>query len=114
MLADACEAVMAAVYLDGGLEAARAVFRRFWDDQIEHLAKPAARDPKSALQAWAQGKAKPVPAYEVVKRSGPDHAPSFIVQVVVDGLEPAKAGGPSRQAAEKAAAAELLNREGLL
>jgi ribonuclease-3 len=113
VLADACEAVMAAVYLDGGLEAARAVFRRFWDDQIEHLAKPAARDPKSALQAWAQGKAKPVPAYEVVKRSGPDHAPSFIVQVVVDGLEPAKAGGPSRQAAEKAAAAELLNREGL-
>ena len=114
VLADACEAVMAAVYLDGGLEAARQVFRRFWDDQIKHLSKPAARDPKSALQAWAQGQGKPVPDYEVVRRSGPDHAPRFTVQLTVEGLEPLKAQGPSRQAAEKAAAAEMLNREGLL
>jgi len=114
VLADACEAVMAAVYLDGGLTAARAVFRKFWDAQIEHQATPGARDPKSALQAWAQGLAKPVPAYEVVKRSGPDHAPKFTVRVTVEGVEPLTANGPSRQAAEKAAAADLLKREGLL
>lgn len=113
VLADACEAVMAAVYLDGGLEAARAVFRRFWDEQISHPSAPAMRDPKSALQAWAQAQGKPLPDYEVLKRSGPDHAPKFTVQVSVQGLEPLKAQGPSRQAAEKAAAADMLKREGL-
>lgn len=114
VLADACEAVMAALYLDGGLEAARAAFRKFWDSQIEHLGKPAARDPKSALQAWAQGLGKPLPEYEVVKRSGPDHAPKFTVRVSVVGVEPLSAAGTSRQAAEKAAATAMLNREGLL
>jgi len=114
VLADACEAVMAALYLDGGLEVARATFRKFWDEQIAHLSKPAARDPKSALQAWAQGQGKPLPDYEVVKRSGPDHAPKFTVQVSVQGLEPLKAHGTSRQAAEKAAAADMLKREGQL
>jgi ribonuclease-3 len=114
VLADACEAVMAAVYLDGGLDAARGVFRRFWDEQIEHQAGPAARDPKSALQAWAQGQGKPVPAYQVVTRSGPDHAPRFTVEVSVEGVKPLTAQGTSRQAAEKAAAADMLKREGLL
>ena len=114
VLADACEAVMAALYLDGGLEVARAVFLKFWDNQIEHLGAPAVRDPKSALQAWAQGLGRPVPVYEVVRRTGPDHAPKFTVRVQVEGVEPLTAPGPSRQAAEKAAAADLLKREGLL
>lgn len=114
VLANACEAVMAALYLDGGLEAARAVFLKFWDDRIVHQGAPAVRDPKSALQAWAQGQGRPVPAYSVVRRTGPDHAPKFTVEVRVEGVEPQTASGTSRQAAEKAAAADLLQREGLL
>jgi len=114
ILGDACEAVMAALYLDAGLDVARKAFRRFWDPQIERLGKPAVRDPKSALQVWAQGEGKPVPAYAVVKRAGPDHKPSFTVEVRVEGLEPALAKGPSRQAAEKEAALIMLRREGQL
>jgi len=114
ILADACEAVMAALYLDGGLEAARGAFRKFWDPQIEHLGKPAVRDPKSALQEWVQADGKPIPHYEVVRRTGPDHAPSFTVEVSVEGLEPLRAAGRSRQAAEKEAALAMLKREGRL
>ncbi len=114
ILADACEAVIAAVYLDGGLNAARQVYRRFWDELIANPSKPAARDPKSALQAWAQSKGRPLPHYEVVSRKGPDHAPHFTVEVRVDGVEPVRAEGRSRQEAEKAAAHAMLTREGLL
>ncbi|WP_246107530.1 putative dsRNA-binding protein, partial [Puniceibacterium confluentis] len=68
--------------------------------------------PKTALQEWAQGQKKPLPAYSVINRQGPDHAPRFTVEVTVLGLEPVRAEGRSRQEAEKAAAATLLQREG--
>jgi ribonuclease-3 len=111
ILAGACEAVMAAIYHDGGLEVARVVFLDLWSEAIDDLAG-SLRDPKTALQEWAQGQGKPLPAYAVTGRSGPDHAPTFTVAVEVEGLASASAQGRSRQEAEKAAAAELLQREG--
>ncbi len=112
ILADACEAVMAAVYRDAGLEAARAVFLDLWSEAFEGLSALRVRDPKTALQEWAQGQGKPLPAYEVTHRGGPDHEPVFTVKVTVRDIEPALAQGRSRQEAEKAAAALMLQREG--
>jgi ribonuclease-3 len=112
ILAGACEAVMAALYLDGGLDAARAFFARAWADEIEGLpALGQALEVKLALQQWAQKAGKPLPAYRVVARDGPDHAPTFTVEVSVEGAEPATGVGSSRQAAEKAAAQALWDRE---
>jgi ribonuclease-3 len=119
ILADACEAVLAAVYLDGGLEAARAVFDQFWAEQIAALGQAgmgqvALSNPKSFLQEWAAAAKRPIPVYSVVQRTGPDHAPEFIVEVQVEGLDAARAKGRSRQEAEKAAASLMLGREGLI
>lgn len=114
ILADACEAVMAALYLDGGLDAARTAFVRFWSEGLAHPPSATAKDPKSALQEWAQSRGRPVPNYTVVSRQGPDHAPRFTVEAKVDGADPIRAEGRSRQEAEKAAAAAMLTREGLL
>jgi len=111
ILAGACEAVMAAVYQDSGLEAARAVFLDLWSDLFAEVGAPRLRDPKTALQEWAQARGKPLPAYAVTNRVGPDHAPTFTVSVEVAGLVPVSAQGRSRQEAEKAAAAQLLARE---
>ena len=112
ILGDACEAVMAAVYRDGGLEAARAVFLAAWREEFETNEAVKPRDPKTALQEWAQGLGKPLPLYEVTHQSGPAHQPLFTVSVRVEGLTPALAQGATRREAEKAAAANLLRREG--
>jgi ribonuclease-3 len=115
ILAGAAEAVMAAVYQDGGLDAARAVYDRFWAQAYaELLARrdaPRPKDPKTLLQEWSQGRGRPIPRYRVLDRTGPDHAPLFTVEVVIDGLDPITGLGPSRQGAEKAAAQALLDRE---
>lgn len=112
ILAGACEALMAALYVEGGLPAAQAVFLAHWADLIDGVEGHRASDPKTALQEWAQGAGKPLPAYAVVDRRGPDHAPTFTVEATVDGYAPARAQGGSRQEAEKAAARALLEREG--
>ncbi|HEX4197660.1 MAG TPA: ribonuclease III [Caulobacteraceae bacterium] len=112
ILADAVEAVMAALYLDGGLAAARAVFLDLWAETFDDLGAETPRDPKTTLQEWAQSLGRPLPSYAVVARAGPDHRPVFTVSVAVEGLDPAVGQGPSRQDAEKAAAAVLLAREG--
>jgi ribonuclease-3 len=112
ILAGACEALMAAIYQDGGIDAARTAFADLWSEAL--LDDPAAvlrRDPKTALQEWAQGRGKPLPRYAVARRSGPDHQPVFTVTVEVEGLDPEQGQGRSRQEAEKAAAAALLERE---
>jgi ribonuclease-3 len=111
ILAGACEAVMAAVYQDGGLEAARRVFLDLWSDLLADPDPGLGRDPKTALQEWAQGQGRPLPAYSVLHRTGPDHAPTFTVEVEVEGFAAERAQGRSRQDAEKAAAAQLLSRE---
>src|SRR5246127_4277019 len=113
VLGDACEALIAALYIDGGLECARAFFLTFWDEEFERLHEPRSKDPKTQLQEWAQGRGLPLPAYKVVEREGPDHAPAFTVQVAVEGFAPERAQGRSRQDAEKAAAQIMLTqREG--
>ncbi len=113
VLGDACEALIAALYIDGGLECARAFFLKFWEEEFERLHEPRLKDPKTQLQEWAQGRGLPLPAYRVVEREGPDHAPAFTVEVQVQGFPPEQARGRSRQDAEKAAAqVMLLKREG--
>ena len=113
ILGDAVEALMAAIYIDGDLDAARAFFMEAWSEEFAAIGEARALDPKTELQQWAQGRGLPLPIYEVIRRTGPDHAPEFVVQVTVNGLEPEQGRGRSRQAAEKAAAIEmLLKREG--
>jgi ribonuclease-3 len=113
VLGDACEALIAALYIDAGLECARAFFLRFWAEEFERLHEPRSKDPKTQLQEWAQGRGLPLPAYSVIARQGPDHAPAFTVEVRVEGFEPEAGRGRSRQDAEKAAAQSmLLKREG--
>jgi ribonuclease-3 len=111
ILGDAMEAVIAALYLEAGLERTREVWLNAWADELASPADLKRQNPKSALQEWAQGQGRPLPIYRVVETSGPAHAPSFTVEAVVEGCDPVRADGPSRQAAEKAAAMKLLARE---
>jgi len=111
ILAGAVEAVIAALYADGGLDAVRPMFLTFWSEEFDNLGEPRPRDAKTALQERAQGAGKPLPVYRVLGRDGPDHAPLFTVEVMVEGLDPATGKGASRQAAEKAAAKAVLDRE---
>ena len=105
------EAILGAVYLDGGLEAARAVYQTGWDSDIDALAaKPA--NPKSQLQE-SLAKRGLVPRYDLSEQGGPDHRPVFTVHVYVDGYAPAFGTGGSKQAAERAAAEAFLQRESL-
>ena len=114
VLGDACEALIAALYIDGGLDTAKAFFERFWAEAFETLDSPRSKDPKTQLQEWAQGLGLPLPAYEVVGQAGPPHAPVFTIEVRVAGFEPERGEGGSRRAAEKSAAQTmLLKREGL-
>ena len=112
ILADACEAVLAAVYRDGGLEAARAVVNALWGEDLTDFDPATLKDVKTRLQEWAHARGSS-PAYEVTGRVGPQHAPRFVVEVKVPGLAPTVGEATSRQGAEKAAAAAMLEREGL-
>lgn len=114
LMADAVEAVLAAVFIDGGLDAARTVFDRAWADELERKPDRALANPKSVLQEWAQGQGRALPAYRIVSRSGSDHAPTFEVETTIEGLEPIAAEGRSRQEAEKSAATAMLKREGVI
>jgi len=108
VLANCCEAVIAALYLDGGMYAASRFIRRHWRPLMsQELA--AAKDPKTALQEWAQKRGLPLPTYTIVDRAGPDHEPVFSIQVQVPGLPAVTATGRSKRVAERAAAASLLN-----
>ena len=117
ILADAMEAVLGAVFLDGGFGKARDVVRRIWIGEGGG-AKPEAAsghiDPKSALQEWAQGRGLALPRYISLARTGPDHAPMFTCEVVVPGHDPASGTGPSKRAAEQAAASALLEAVALM
>jgi ribonuclease-3 len=110
ILSDAAEAVIAAVYLDGGFEAAKDFVLRVMGPGIDTLAH-APQDAKTTLQEWAQRRSLGTPLYTVTARAGPDHAPLFRVSVSVAGLEPQEAEGASKRAAEQAAAQALLSRE---
>lgn len=114
VIADAVEAVLAAVYLDGGLDAARKVFEGAWADELARPSERSLNNPKSVLQEWAQAQGRPLPTYTITGRTGSDHAPTFTLQVSVEGIEPLTASGRSRQEAEKAAATAMLQREGVI
>ncbi|UXX84484.1 ribonuclease III [Roseovarius pelagicus] len=109
LLGDAMEAVIAAVYLDAGFDAARDMVLRLWGDRIGAV-KADARDAKTALQEWAQARGLPPPSYTETARSGPDHAPHFtILAALKNGQSEAATAGSKRQA-EQAAAKALLKR----
>lgn len=112
ILADAMEAVLAAVFLDGGFAKARTVVRMLWEPQCGQPSH-GDQDAKSALQEWAQGRGMPLPRYVEISRSGPDHAPVFIAEVQIDGSKPGRGEGSSKRAAEQAAASAVLAREGV-
>lgn len=109
MLANACEAVIAALYLDGGLAVAREFIEARWTDMLEETQAPP-RDDKTTLQEWAQARKLEIPNYREIDRSGPDHEPLFTVEVEVVGFPSMQAAGPSKRAAEQAAAAAMLEK----
>ncbi len=107
VLADVMEAVIGAIYRDGGLEAAKPIVERFWLPLADRDVKPP-MDVKTALQELVQSKGGGLPRYREISRSGPDHQPVFTVEVTVDGAAPARGQGASKRAAERAAADALL------
>jgi ribonuclease-3 len=113
ILAGACEAVIAALFLDGGMEAAREFIERYWSTAFDALSDDM-RDAKTALQEWAQsGILKSTPIYRLIQREGPDHAPRFIVEVSAKDEAPQTGEGSSKREAEQAAAAAMLKKLGL-
>ena len=112
ILGDVCEAIIGAVFLDAGAEAAEALVRRAFKPRMLASTRRL-RDPKTVLQEWAQGRRLPPPRYRLAGRSGPDHAPRFGIRAEIDGFEEACGAGPSKRAAEQAAAQSFLHREGI-
>jgi ribonuclease-3 len=115
VLADVCEAVIAALYLDGGLDVARVFVESRWENRLSKLGVDAPRDPKTSLQEWVQARGLPLPDYSTVSAEGPAHKRRFTVTVKVEGLEnaTATATGSSKRSAEIAAAAAALSALGL-
>lgn len=112
ILADACEALLGAVFLEAGYDKSREVVRLLWSPKLDG-APVVTADAKSALQEWAQGQGLELPSYVEVAREGPDHAPRFTSEVRIKGRKPARGEGASKRAAEQAAATALLAREGV-
>ena len=111
LLGDGMEAVIAAIYKDGGFEIAKTIIIKLWGDRIKNV-KVDARDPKTMLQEWAQARGQNPPNYEVISRSGPDHAPDFLVKVILASGETSEAMAGSKRQAEQMAAKELLQKIG--
>ncbi|MFD1796647.1 ribonuclease III [Paracoccus aurantiacus] len=112
LLADAMEAVLAAIYLDAGFETARRVILRLWTDRLNSVEEDA-RDAKTALQEWAQAQGMTPPTYAVTGRTGPDHAPEFQITVTLDdGRNAVATGKGTKRSIEQLAATELLKKLG--
>jgi ribonuclease-3 len=107
LLGDAIEAVIAAVYLDAGFDAAKALILRLWGDRL-HMVEEDARDAKTALQEWAQARGLKPPSYEELRREGPDHAPLFTIAARLESGASKTATAGSKRQAEQAAAQALL------
>lgn len=108
-LSDAMEALIGAIYLDGGLEPARKFIHNYWENAATKT-EAAPADPKTELQEWAQGHGLPLPSYKTLENTGPAHAPKFVIEVTVKGHPSVCAEGPSKRTAEKAAAELLLKQ----
>ena len=109
VVGDVVEALIGALYLDAGLAEAAAFVRRAWDDKVSTRDK-APKHPKSALQEWAAANNRKPPTYRLADRSGPHHAPRFVVEVEIKGVGTASAEGTSKQEAETAAASKLMEQ----
>ena len=107
ILADVFEAVIGALYLDGGFEECKKLIETHWQDVLHTMHRPP-QHPKTAIQEWAQAKGLPLPTYEITGQSGPDHAPEFEVCLSVKGHPPVLAKGRSRAEAEKQAATDFM------
>ena len=112
ILADVCESLVGAVYVDGGYDAAAKLVGQLWGERMRTPVRPL-RDPKTILQEWAQARGLPTPTYREVARTGPQHDPVFRVAVVLPGKESVEGVDRSKRAAEQAAAAAMLKREGV-
>ncbi|QBR71054.1 ribonuclease III [Beijerinckiaceae bacterium] len=112
ILGDVCESIIGAIFLDAGYAAAKAVVAAAFASRMLSPDRPL-RDPKTALQEWAQARGLPTPLYREVARSGPDHAPEFTISVEVRGYPLAEAKGLTKRLAEQASAANFIAREGI-
>ena len=110
ILGDVMEALLGALYIDGGLDAARRVYDQYWTPNLEALSS-IHRDPKTELQEWSQRRKLGAPDYEVIEAAGPAHAPAFRVEARVKGFKPVEGEGRSKRAAQMAAARAFLIRE---
>lgn len=111
ILADVCESVIAALYLDAGMAAARDFVARFWGEAFNAV-QAAPRDPKTTLQEWAAAKKLGL-SYVVVEQTGPEHAPQFVIEARIDGFAPARGEGGAKRDAQRAAAAAFLREQGV-
>lgn len=111
ILADLCESLIAALYLDAGLEAARVFIARYWQEEFAHV-DTAPRDAKSVLHEWTAAKRRGL-SYRLVEQSGPEHAPMFVIEAQVDGFPPSRGEGGSKRDAQRAAAAAFLKARGV-
>ena len=109
VLSDVCEAVIAALFLDGGLETAKQFVIRYWTPFMEKISAPPV-DAKTKLQEWAQAQKLSLPVYTQLDRHGPDHSPVFVMQVEIEGFEAVRAEGASKREASQKAASEFLKR----
>ena len=112
ILGDVCEAFLGALYIDGGLAAARGAFDLYWTPNLDRLYKDH-RDAKTALQEWSPDRGVGAPTYETVSAEGPAHAPAFVVEAALPGFEPARGEGSSKREAQMRAARAMLVREGV-
>ncbi|MEP1229650.1 MAG: ribonuclease III [Litorimonas sp.] len=108
ILGDACEALIAAIYLDGGYGATQDFYDKFWLPILDDVVKKSAKDPKTDLQEKAMARGVGLPKYSVLERSGPDHQPLFVIEVGVENVGTAKGTGKSKRDAERFAALHLL------
>lgn len=110
ILGDIAESLLGAIYLDGGYEAAKAFYRKFWYGRMQAVLGLSMKDPKTELQERAAAEKLEAPVYEVVGQSGPDHRPSFIISVVIGDDRTGTGEGPSKKDAEREAARDLLEK----
>jgi ribonuclease-3 len=112
VIGDVVEALIGAIYLDSGLEAAKSFVLRNWATRLVERAA-VSKDPKTSLQEWALARGLPIPGYKVVKREGLEHSPVFTVELQIKDMDPSVGSGPSKRLAEMAAAQGFLKREGI-
>ncbi len=108
ILGDICEAVLGAIYLDGGLASACEFYNKFWRDEFKGINQKNSKDPKTELQEKSAQYGFGLPRYNVVERTGPDHRPMFVIEVEIEGVGKAKGTGKSKKLAERYAAQHLL------